>query len=578
MNSFSIRFAILNWVHGVRVHIHWPGDVIAVDKVYEAMLISSKGDSIVVELGPDRHMPLASFLVMGKGTLNTNPEIMCSAEIIEALPPPSPPHAIECDLLPKYTVVSAWDTGQSVKVEFRDWSHARKIRIFYRDQVGLKVTTAVNGYGLTMRTIDKGTEMALMLATSCAEAVTNEKGDLVQATGNQMNCIDLRPENHFISYVIQPAPYFPPRISCNGDHPPPPPRPPPPPPPSPPLPPPVYHPPPPPPPSPAVVHADMACPLEGRATRLRAYVDDQGRLAIRTGILLLGWKPGIVVIIGASGYMLDVMDTSGATLASAALDETQANAVLLSFMVDPSSVGLAGGVEFEFTLHGDDATIQSMSCRDAVPSPERVSSSPTSSPPLSTPLISLMMPLSAEENLNMDVIERNTDNNLDRGSTDSADPHTAQAPHMALQPGGSAEGTHATTDSNVAKSNVVQEFSWATMALMLIGFSWVFQRLHSRYPDMASVVLSHLRLRPVQEERVSMVRDAPSKPRSRRKGKTPGSPRKSSRRAAAQAQGDETGGHGEDFDYASSASYSSRGCHSSAHSCSDMSASLRVAV
>ena len=43
MNSFSIRFAILNWVHGVRVHIHWPGDVIAVDKVYEAMLISSKG-------------------------------------------------------------------------------------------------------------------------------------------------------------------------------------------------------------------------------------------------------------------------------------------------------------------------------------------------------------------------------------------------------------------------------------------------------------------------------------------------------------------------------------------------------
>ena len=85
--------------------------VVKEQDVFDATLVEKTGFSgkhdLTVELGaaPPNDGSHATFLLMGTGTRDKYPTIECTHE---ASPPPSPPHAADCDLGPTYELVSSY--------------------------------------------------------------------------------------------------------------------------------------------------------------------------------------------------------------------------------------------------------------------------------------------------------------------------------------------------------------------------------------------------------------------------------------------------------------------------------------
>ena len=111
--------------------------VVKEQDVFDATLVKKTGFSgkhdLTVELGaaPPNDGSHATFLLMGTGTRDKYPTIVCTHE---ASPPPSPPHAADCDLGPTYELVSSWETGEQARIRLERWDDGRVFTLtWYND-------------------------------------------------------------------------------------------------------------------------------------------------------------------------------------------------------------------------------------------------------------------------------------------------------------------------------------------------------------------------------------------------------------------------------------------------------------
>lgn len=92
--------------------------------------------SVKVELDERVHNPNSQFVMLGSGTSNTSPEITCTCACLppkrllalgsvhgcptrcrdNGTPPPAPPHPLDCDTEPRYSIRQESLTFQEVEV------------------------------------------------------------------------------------------------------------------------------------------------------------------------------------------------------------------------------------------------------------------------------------------------------------------------------------------------------------------------------------------------------------------------------------------------------------------------------
>ena len=127
--------------------------------------------------------------------MSKTPTIDCEAEDALKLPPPSPPHAADCDLVPTYTTLNTWlgngktNAGDSVDIRFREWRDAGLVKLQYWGQTGMQVESPVGAVVHGMEVVDGATLITLQLGTSCEERVVDDQGIVVAQPGQTINCV-----------------------------------------------------------------------------------------------------------------------------------------------------------------------------------------------------------------------------------------------------------------------------------------------------------------------------------------------------------------------------------------------------
>ena len=297
---FSLEFKVTDWVPMANVMITWPGDTVTLQHVYNAqqavgdgasplatsMLqhccftiaceishgcarvgrcdsrVPAPGNSHVVTLGRTANNP-PSFVVMGTGSTNTQPNVMCSTGAITSAPPPMPPGVVRCPLQPHYAALNTWfgaNPGENVEVrmsqhlghslhapwrgamrglhseltmaincmvyrvrsslrlqiKFGAWKDSGLVNVLYWGQMGMSLeniigatvhgTTVVNG---------KDTLVTLQLGTLCEDQVVGGEGRMAATPGQQTNCVPHRAETMHVTFNLRPPASHKPIISCN---------------------------------------------------------------------------------------------------------------------------------------------------------------------------------------------------------------------------------------------------------------------------------------------------------------------------------------------------------------------------
>lgn len=363
---FSFKVQMVRWVEFSRVIFRWK-EPVEIENVYEASVEDSEdgGRVVSVRLGPSPLQTTArTFQMFGKNSNDVSPTIACRGL---TQPPPSPPHAEDCMLGPKYSVPRSWGEGAIIQIALDYWEDGKEFRLtFFGQQVELQ------------------------------DPVNVELDSTTQLRGDTVAIARLVPQDYLhhgplvFGFRTTPAVHRPPKIVCHKLHPPSPP-----PPPSPhpwqPPPPPAPQPPPSPtpdPPPPVLeVAAASACQIGGRAKVAHSSLTPDGRDLLRLVVLPEVWDTdySVVVVIGHDwGGSLAVSELTHATMLHQA-EMSGADGSRLSFKLAPEDPD-AVEQSFGFDVSGSALAILSMTCRlltsnSPWPPPPPPPPSPPSPPP-----------------------------------------------------------------------------------------------------------------------------------------------------------------------------------------------------
>ena len=318
--------------------------VVKEQDVFDATLVEKTGFSgkhdLTVELGaaPPNDGSHATFLLMGTGTRDKYPTIECTHE---ASPPPSPPHAADCDLGPTYELVSSWETGEQARIRLERWDDGRVFTLTWYNEK-LEVTT--NGHNaMPVGTVIKGGDTVARLKLGLRE----ELHIPTDSDGADVLLFEI---------ILKPASKHNPHIVCHEPWPSPPPaRSPPPPRPSPP---PTASPPPPSPP-PGFAADSETCSLGGEMRYLTSY---GGGAVVRFEVEPARWEPGAVVSVDFDSGDLEVLGvTSQVTVVSPI---TSADAAT-TFSFELGALKAGQPPSFRFNAKGDDIRASGWRCSTA---------------------------------------------------------------------------------------------------------------------------------------------------------------------------------------------------------------------
>ena len=410
---FSLQLDVIGkWVPFTTVKITWPDATeVNIEHYYNIDKVArddgAARNTAVFRLGRTATNP-ANFVIMGTGSVSKTPTIDCEAEDALKLPPPSPPHAADCDLVPTYTTLNTWlgngktNAGDSVDIRFREWRDAGLVKLQYWGQTGMQVESPVGAVVHGMEVVDGATLITLQLGTSCEERVVDDQGIVVAQPGQTINCVPHRAETMRVTFTLRPPALHPPKVICHAIEPPPPA--------------PIWvapaavvpsrpntavmrpnaapaslahgawapvdpsPPPPPPPPPPPVLRVGSTlrslddCAL-GADVRV-VQVNSQGDTAtLRIEIRPDYWLEGYIFILGVSGQQLDISgEVEHAALQVPTIDAT-GRLVLFGFqLTNKGGSGGASGPAVSFTLKGGGIQLSQLSCRPA-PAPPPADSS-----------------------------------------------------------------------------------------------------------------------------------------------------------------------------------------------------------
>jgi hypothetical protein len=335
VKRFVFRVHVVKWVPNAQVTLDFGTADVELESIFDAQPVDGYEGSgpVTVELGANPS-EVDQFLMMGTGTNSFHPKITCEA-IEEA--PPSPPHAIDCELRPVWHIVNQWDAGAMVEVQFAGWEDSRIIRMMFPVE-------------------DMDSEVDIM------NVVNAEVDDIVSENGKTVVFVKLGrfPLMHngkpMFTFQIQPPPRKAPKIVCHPDWPPPPPtgspRPPPPPPSPSPM----------PPPPPDEVAA-QGC--SGRANAKVEHFKVEGAHYTLRVVAWPGpgsaWDAGSEVTIGVRGKQLAVAHTLNAVIRESNNQQFEDYA---EFVFKPD----ASADSFAFNLDGrgddtDPIKLSDMACR-----------------------------------------------------------------------------------------------------------------------------------------------------------------------------------------------------------------------
>ena len=224
--KFSIQFAVTHWVAFTQISLTWPGEMVNVEHAYNVQSVEghSRGETVIVALGRTASNP-PQFVIMGTGTQTIRPRIECNTISQNNLPPPSPPHAIDCPLVPTYEALRTWDTGENVQITFQSWRDAGLVRLLYWGHTGLQIEAPVGATLRSTTVVGSDTLIVLQLGTSCEDRVVDDDGIVVSTPGQMTNCVPHRAETMHVTFNLAPPAVHNPRISCHVHEPPPPPPP-----------------------------------------------------------------------------------------------------------------------------------------------------------------------------------------------------------------------------------------------------------------------------------------------------------------------------------------------------------------
>ena len=335
VKRFVFRVHVVKWVPNAQVTLDFGTADVELESIFDAQPVDGYEGSgpVTVELGANPS-EVDQFLMIGTGTNSFHPKITCEA-IEEA--PPSPPHAIDCELRPVWHIVNQWDAGAMVEVQFAGWEDSRIIRMMFPVE-------------------DMDSEVDIM------NVVNAEVDDIVSENGKTVVFVKLGrfPLMHngkpMFTFQIQPPPRKAPKIVCHPDWPPPPPtgspRPPPPPPSPSPM----------PPPPPDEVAA-QGC--SGRANAKVEHFKVEGAHYTLRVVAWPGpgsaWDAGSEVTIGVRGKQLAVAHTLNAVIRESNNQQFEDYA---EFVFKPD----ASADSFAFNLDGrgddtDPVKLSDMACR-----------------------------------------------------------------------------------------------------------------------------------------------------------------------------------------------------------------------
>lgn len=347
--KFSLNVKVGQWVPYAEITLTWPV-AIEVEQIFHAKVTKqrARGMELHVEL---EVTPSAgnSFVIMGSGSSSTHPEIRCKAL---RGPPPSPPHAGDCDLGMHYDIKAAYAEHEVFDIHFAKWKSGQLITvIFYGQRIDIDAVTNADLQSAKYRDGTTTGKFVLAAPPICVD------GGMDAETGAawSQDCNKFTPS---FSFQAEPIARRPPHIICHDPWPPPPP-------PSPPFPPPPepQEPPPPsptapPPPAPIAI-AGASCMLGGVA-RVAARLPPRGdHEVLRVEVRPDWWKAGYMVDVGLSGREVEVAHVTYATLQPAV--QMSADATTFSFVLQQ-----AGGLSdqaFEFEAHGMHIELASLDCR-----------------------------------------------------------------------------------------------------------------------------------------------------------------------------------------------------------------------
>ena len=215
---FSIQFNVVHWVPFTHISLTWPGEAVTLEHAYNVQREPGPpSETVVVTLGRTATNP-PTFVIMGIGTQSAAPQIHCNTAAIRNVPPPSPPHAIACDLQPVYNTLNTWwagpAPGENVEIVFRTWKDAGLVRLLYWGQTGLQVEAPVGATVHRTTVIEGDTLIELQLGTSCEDRVVDADGIVVSQPGQMMNCVPHRAETMHVTFNLKPPALHPPQISC----------------------------------------------------------------------------------------------------------------------------------------------------------------------------------------------------------------------------------------------------------------------------------------------------------------------------------------------------------------------------
>ena len=436
IKKFSINVAVEQWVPYTEIMLSWETPVV-IDAVYHAKVLKlrNRGKDLHVEL---EVTPSAgkSFIIAGSGTSNVHPQISCKA--LDG-PPPSPPHAGDCDLGMTYEIKEAYADTATFDIHFKRWSTTRTITVAFWGQ-RVDVDGVSNAEMISSHyQVSTGNSIAKFLLANKPICVGDGVDSNTGAAWKQ-DCDLFTPS---FTLHASPIPRRPPHVICHDLWPPPPPpsRPSPPPPvPVPPL---VPPPSPPPPPAPLVV-APASCMLGGVA-RITARLPRQGdHEAVRILVEPDIWKDGYLVDVGFSGREVEVDRLSHVTLMPTV--EMSADATTFSFSLQPDAAS------FTFEAHGMDLKLATLNCRD---NPAEVRATALQSSSRSPP-----PPLQHETTPTLSSYD-STSSDLDYADSDYSSDYDDQ--------GGSVESTAVEADTNALNSHqqATLPTSAPTVALMV---------------------------------------------------------------------------------------------------------------
>ena len=345
VKRFVFRVHVVEWVPNAQVTLDWGSADMELENIYDAQPVEGYDGSgpVTVELGANPS-EVDQFLMMGTGTNSFHPKITC--QTIEKAPP-SPPHAMDCELRAAWTIVNQWSSGAMVEVSFAGWEDSRIIRMIFPTE-------------------DMDSEVDIMnIKNAEIEDIVSEDGKTVVFV--KLGRFPLMSHGKpMFTFQINPPPRKAPKIVCHPDWPPPPPvgKPlPPPPPPSP-------SPMPPPPPDEV---AAQGC--SGRANAKVEHFKAEGahytlRVVARPGPGS-AWDAGSEVTIGVRGKQLAAAHTLDAVLTESNNQQFEDYAEFV-FKPDVSKTSFA----FNLDGRGDDADpikLSDMACRrDGAYSPPTV--------------------------------------------------------------------------------------------------------------------------------------------------------------------------------------------------------------